>query len=68
MTVYGYDGNGYAIGSRIEMHPGTDLWMRGARFGIVVGMVPTLRDQVRVKLDALPGRTYSGPADRFRAC
>jgi len=25
----------FAVGQRIEMHPATDLWMRGARFGSV---------------------------------
>lgn len=66
-TVTGYDGNGYGIGSRVELHPGCDLWMRGARFGVVVGMSLTSQDRVRVELDKLPGRKFSGPADRFRA-
>lgn len=65
-TVYGYDGNGYAVGDRVELHPGCDYWARGARYGVVVGIVPTKLDQVRVVLDKIPGRKFSGPADRFR--
>lgn len=65
-TVYGYDGNGYSIGDRVELHPGTDLWMRGARYATVVGIVPTEQDRVRVELDAKPGRKFSGSADTFR--
>lgn len=65
-TVYGYDGNGYTVGDRVELHPGTDLWMRGARFGQVVRISCTPRDRVRVTLDAMPGRMFSGSADTFR--
>lgn len=65
-TAYGYDGNGYSVGDRVEIHPGTDLWMQGARYGVVVGMSITPDDRVRVKLDKLPKRTFSGSADTFR--
>lgn len=65
-VVYGYDGSGYTIGDRVEVHPGTDLWMRGARFGVVVGVSLTPRDRVRVKLDKTGERIYSGSADTFR--
>lgn len=63
--VYGYDGLGYTVGDRVELHPGTDLWMRGARYGSVVGMSLTPDDRVRVKVDAT-GRTVSGSADTFK--
>lgn len=63
--LIGYDGIEYKIGDRIELHPGTDLWMRGARFGEVVGTSLTPDDRVRVKLDKLKG-VFSGPMDRFR--
>lgn len=36
-------------GQRVELHPATDWWMRGARFGDVVRLGRTL---VHVKLDA----------------
>ena len=66
-TVTGYDGNGYGKGDRVEIHPGTGLWMRGARYGTVVGIIDTRDDRVRVRLDKVPGRLFSGPAERFRA-
>lgn len=67
-TVTGYDGNGYTIGDRVELHPGCDLWMRGAKFGEVVGLSLTPWDRVHVKMEhpQLRGRCFSGPADRFR--
>lgn len=37
-------------GQRVALHPATDLWMMGARFGTVAG---TGRKFVGVKLDAL---------------
>jgi len=64
--VIGYDGNGYGVGDRIEVHPGTDLWMRGARFGTVVGLASTPKDRVRVKLDKTGDRLWAGTADTFR--
>ena len=64
----GYDGNTYTIGDRVELHPGTDLWMRGARFGEVIAMNSPHNARVRVKLDAFPNRKtpFSGPANRFK--
>lgn len=62
----GYDGKWYKAGDRVELHPGTDLWTRGAKFGEVAAISQTRRDAVRVKLDAMPARLFSGPADRFR--
>ena len=35
-------------GDRVEVHPGTDLWMRGARYGTVVKTTKF----VTVKMDA----------------
>ena len=62
----GYDGNGYDVGDRIEISPATDLWMRGARYGVVVGKSITEMDRVRVKLDKTGERVYSGPEWLFR--
>ena len=39
-------------GERVELHPATDLWMMGARFGEVVKVT---RTRVHVRLDV--GRT-----------
>lgn len=46
-------------GERIELHPATDMWMRGARFGTVVKELPPKPAwfwvrEVRVKLDKWP--------------
>lgn len=65
-TVYGYDGNGYTVGDRVEIHPGTDLWMRGARYGTVKRLSMTPADRVHVEMDAKPGRTFAGHAETFR--
>lgn len=62
----GFDGVPYTVGDRVELHPGTDYWMKGARFGEVVAVIPTPQDRVRVKLDKVPGRVFSGPEDRFK--
>lgn len=62
----GYDGSTYGIGDRVEIHPASDLWMRGARYGVVVGLSITPRDHVKVELDRIPGRKFSGSADMFK--
>ena len=64
--LYGYDGNGFAIGDRVELHPGLDWWARGARYGTVVGTRSTDGDRVIVELDYRDGLRFSGPASRFR--
>lgn len=64
--LIGYDGKGYAVGDRVELHPGTDLWMRGARFGEVVQLSSTFKDRVHVRLDRIPRRFFAGSADTFR--
>ena len=38
----------YLVGKRVELHPATDAWMRGDRYGEVVGVTAKY---VRVKLD-----------------
>ena len=62
----GYDGTRYDTGDRVEIHPGTDLWMQGARYGTVVGSSLTPDDRVHVEMDALPSRKFSGSEDTFR--
>lgn len=66
VTFKGYDGSEYAVGDRVEIHPGTDLWMRGARYGTVIGSSLTPLDRVKVELDKFPGRNFSGAEDTFR--
>ena len=61
----GYNGDSYSIGDRVEIHPGTDLWMRGARYGVVIGSSITDNDRVKVRMDKLPNRKFSGTEDTF---
>lgn len=53
----GYDGKPVAKGDRIELHPGCDLWMQGAKYGVIVGTSLTPDDRLKIKLDMLPKRT-----------
>ena len=62
----GYDGNGYDVGDRVEIHPATDLWMRGARYGVVVRKSLTPADRVHVRMDKLAHRTFAGHEDTFK--
>ncbi len=64
--LVGYDGNGYNVGDRVEIHPGTDLWMQGARYGEVVGRSQTPKDRVRVIMDKYPNNVMAGSEDTFR--
>ena len=51
IKLTGYDDVEYAIGDRIELHPGTDQWMMGARYGVVIGTSITELDRIKIKLD-----------------
>lgn len=62
----GYDGVPFGVSDRVELHPGCDLWARGARFGTVVAIGTASEDKVKVTLDALPDCRFSGPGERFR--
>jgi hypothetical protein len=64
-TAYGYDGIALEVGDRVEIHPATYLWVRGARYGTIVRMSLTPNDRVRVKLDKI-ARDVSASADTFR--
>ncbi len=41
----------FSPGQRVQMHPATDLWMRGARYGTVIRVG---RRKLLVKLDMIP--------------
>jgi hypothetical protein len=41
-------GGALAVGQRVQLHPGTDRWMMGDRYGEVVRSLPA---RVRVRLD-----------------
>lgn len=45
--------NDFRIGDRVELHPATDLWMRGARYGTVIRVGRTV---LTINVDKL-GRT-----------
>jgi hypothetical protein len=64
--MIGYDGVAFGIGDRVELHPGCDLWMAGAKFGEVVGLSLTANDRVRVRLDRTGRKVWGCPADRLR--
>lgn len=75
IVSFGYDGRAIAAGSRVELHPGCDLWARGARFGTVARVYHTRArgilgyrvpcERARVTLDAT-GRTVSMPVGNLR--
>ena len=66
----GYAGIPYEIGDRVELHPGTDLWMFGARYGEVIGTRSTPNDRVRVLLaqclDNRPNKLFTCSEDTLR--
>ena len=57
MTI-DYTVKDFVKGQRVEMHPATDLWMRGARFGTVTHVG---KSRVNVKLDKLACVIYVAP-------
>ena len=59
MTKLNLTLDGFAIGQRVQMHPATDAWMSGDRYGEII----KLTSKVHVKLDK-SGRTLrSVPAN-----
>lgn len=50
--IYGYDGVAITQGDRVELHPATDLWMRGARFGTAT-LVSVRAGLISVAVDAI---------------
>lgn len=67
VLLRGYDGQPYTVGDRVELHPGMDLWMRGAKYGTVHSVSLTPEDRVKVRMDnPRVSNLVAGPADRFR--
>jgi len=67
ITATGFDGNGYTVGARVEIHPATDAWMRGAQYGDVLKVFRTRgRVRVTVKLDKL-SRPLQADESLFRS-
>lgn len=52
--TYGTSTSEFPVGTRVEIHPVSDLWMAGARFGNVTH---ANRDFVYVQLDNLAPNT-----------
>jgi hypothetical protein len=50
----------FSPGDRVELHPGTDQWMMGARFGTVVKIG---RAKLFVRIDWLSGNIRVAPAN-----
>jgi hypothetical protein len=40
----------FSVGRRVQLHPCTDFWMQGDRYGEVTGVYPDI-EVVRVKMD-----------------
>ena len=53
MKLHAIERPPFNVGQRVQLHPGTDSWMRGDRFGTVAKVGRAL---VSVRLDA-SGRT-----------
>lgn len=51
MNIKGFSSNHYVVGDRVELHPGMDLWVRGARCGYIKYFNSTDR-VAKVKMDS----------------
>lgn len=60
----GYDEFPYSAGNRVEIHPATDLWMRGARYGTCERISEDGR-KVLVRLDKV-AKPVNFTAESFR--
>lgn len=56
--TYGETLSDFKVGQRVELHPGTDLWMMGARMGTVIWVG---RKYVHVKLDRITPVKFATP-------
>lgn len=54
----------FTKGDRVELSPACDLWMRGARFGTIVGFIgPSSAPSYQIKMDhpRVKGIKYFNP-------
>lgn len=65
-SVAGYDGLGIAVGDRVELHPATDWFMRGARYATVTAVHPAT-NRVSAVLDNGDKRIFQTRDVRFIA-
>ena len=65
----GVTAGGFHVGHRVELHPSTDAWMRGDRYGAIVSFARStpggLVDTARIKMDK-SGRTLRAPIADIR--
>lgn len=55
-----------AIGTRVEVHPATDMWMRGKRYADVIGYVDTPSGKMyRLQFDGLGGTRDFHPGNIY---
>ncbi len=47
--LYGRRPTDFAVGQRVALHPATDTWMRGDRYGTVIKIG---REMVQLRLDS----------------
>ncbi len=67
MTGYGESVIDFSTGDRVELHPATDLWMQGARYGNVLKPRQYHNTtMVLVKLDKKREPVYVVPSDLRR--
>lgn len=62
-AVYDGRGNGLTVGDRIELSPACDLWMQGARYGMVVRFSLTPKDRVHFTLDKTGEKVWCSSSD-----
>lgn len=60
---YGESVSDFRVSQRVELHPGLDLWMMGARYGTVMSLG---RLNVIVELDRMPGSRKKIRPSRLR--
>jgi len=67
-SIVDYEGNRAIIGDRVELHPATDWWMRGARFGIIKYLKTRTDGQpvAAIRLDNYPKRAIHFLGRDFR--
>lgn len=67
-SIVDYEGNRAIVGDRVELHPATDWWMRGARYGIIKALKMRYSgDPVAViRLDNYPRRSIHFLGRDFR--
>lgn len=57
-TVQSFTLSDFSLGDRVQLHPATSRWMRGDRYGAVVGFGSKC---LRVKLDRSGTETFLSP-------